>query len=145
MSDIYGVKPYGKTVLETLGYVEHKDPFNKDNIPANLKNKAFHMSQGIARTVSNHQDHLSLQVPLTISAYKQGFNNPNQKFLDALTDAERIRDAMLAPQTRLTQPHIKNVTLETMDVAPVAASNNNTMVLSFVFNMLILVSTRRAS
>lgn len=143
MSGVYDVKPYARTVLTGLGYKEHRDPFNKANIPANLIEKAFHLDQEAAQGVKNNQDNLEMNVPLRINLHKKGFRRVNDKFQEALADAETVRDAMLAPQTRLTQPYIKNVKLQSMEVTPLSESNDHAMLISFVFTFLVLVSTRR--
>lgn len=143
MSDLSDVKPYARSVLKLLGYSEHSDPFNQNNIPQNLLDKRFFITQGAAQGVKNNQDNLEMRVPIVIAVHKKAFRNVNAKFDEAMVDAEKIRGAMLAPQTRLTQPNIKNVEFTSVEVLPLSASNEHAMVLNFGFTMLVLVSTRR--
>ncbi len=145
MSDIFTVKPFFRTILVRLGYTEHDSPFNRHNIPANLIDKKFYMHQDTIVGIKNNQDHQEMEVPIRISVHKKGFRQPTQKFQECMTAAEAIRDAVLAPKTRLTQPAIKNVRLLDISVEPISETNDHQMLISLSFTALVMVSTRQAS
>lgn len=142
MSDIYGVKPYARTILLGLGYKEHKTLFSDEDLPNAIVDKAFFLTQNPVTGVSNNQDFQQMTVPLQVRVYKKTFRRESEKFQEAMTAAEVIRDAFLAPRTRLTQPKIKNVSFATLDVVPVAGDNPHAMIVNLTFNFMVIVSTR---
>jgi hypothetical protein len=144
MSGLYDTKPYARLVLNKLGYQEHTDPFSKDNVPGPLLDKRYCLSQGQATVWKQNQDNMDLTQPLQVNLHRKGFKQQNAKFQEALAAAEVIRDAMIAPKTRLTQPYIKDVRLLSMEIQALGQTNDHSMLITFVFNVSVLISQRSA-
>ena len=136
------VKPYARARLRALGYTEWKEGFNFENIPKTKLDSSFHLELGDARAVSHSQDNLEIEVPITVRIFRAPGKNSSDIVDRAITKGDEVRAGMLAAADRLTQSGIKNVLFETMAIEPLANSNDNGVIVTQGFTVVIVESLR---
>lgn len=136
------VKPYFRTRLESLGYVEHKDAFNVENIAKTALAKAYHVEMRDAQGVRSNQDSLDIEVPLTVRV----FIPPRKDAMAGVDLGIAAADTVIADTcsalNRLTQSGIKNVLFQALALEPLAQSNDNGVIVRLDFTVLVILSIR---
>lgn len=123
---------YFRNRMETLGYSEWRDGFNKDNIPSTLLDQVFHLESGeIAPTASNHQVH-EFSSPIVVRVFLKGFLDPATAIDNALETADTILEEILLPSNRLGT-EVKDVIPIGISVNPLSDSNDNAVLLELNF------------
>jgi len=139
---IANVLTYARARMTALGYIEHKDALNTENVPAQAFGRTFHVLFGEPSGVTNSQDALTLDVPFAIRIFLKG----KADTIAAMTDATERFDALLTEVlkiiNRATATGLVNITYRTGGIDPVAGSNDNAMVLRAEFTARTYLSTR---
>lgn len=126
------VRPFFRTRLEGLGYTEHDQPFEPDEVGANIVDDAFHLETGsIAGAAANQMVHGFLY-PITVRIYKVGYQNLNDAYDESMEIADTILADILQPSVRLSTV-IKNITPESIQPLPLSSTNDNVIVLTLAF------------
>lgn len=140
---ISSVKPYARARLDALGYREWIDGFNFENIPPTLFDEAYHIELGQGRGLQNNQDHQIIEMPFTVRLFLRGFLQPRDRIDEATVIADSIIASFIAPLNRLTQtPSLKNIRFDSVIIEPLAASNDNSLIVRLEFAALLITSTR---
>jgi hypothetical protein len=119
--------------MEALGYIEWRDGFNTEDIPATLIDNSFHIESGeIAPTASSHQVY-EFDCPVTIRVYLKGFLDPVSAIDDAYTAVEAIYSGLLLSSNRhgTTVQDVKPLSLK---VSPLTLQNDNAVLVEINFN-----------
>ena len=126
------VRPFFRTRLKALGFKEHFDAFDLDNIPSTLLDESFFMSSaGVQGSESNHQVH-SFSYPMNIVVFKKGFGKPVEARDNAETIAETILSDLIKPSTRLGIV-LKDIVPVRYEISSVSESDDKDFVIEFEF------------
>lgn len=133
-----GVRTFIGNKLTTLGLKQWADGFNRENIPANILNKSFHIEHGtFAITVGGQQTH-EFRGPMTVRVFFSGYRDPLTAKDTALQFANTIFEALLAPDFRLSEgTNLKDIRPVSVVPVPLAASNDNSLILELVFELVL--------
>ena len=138
MSDLSSVRPLFRTQLEGLGYEEHRDAFNFDNIGDSIINDSFHLETTSISSLPANQIAHDFAYNITLRVFKRGYNDP-ATLLDEIDQvAQDIYGALLDPAIRLGTD-IKDIVPDGYQPLPYAPSNDNTMILEMNFTAKLLV------
>lgn len=138
---IAAVKTYARARMDALGYTEHYDGFNNENIPSTSLDGAYHVELGQAVGISNNQNAQRLQVPFTVRAYFLGGADVKSRIDEAIAEGDDIIAAFIDPTNRLLTSGIHNVAVESFEVVPVNNSNDNSLVAIARFTALVIMDT----
>lgn len=132
------VRPYFRTKLESLGFVEWRTEFNVENIPRTLLTKSYHIESGIiAPTASNHQVH-KFNCPIVIRVFLKGYLDPASAIDDAYISAQSILSAILPPAQRLNAT-VNDVVPTSIAVNPLNDANDNSVILEIGFDAVTFI------
>lgn len=135
------IRSYFRTRVTALGLTEWKDGFNVDNIPATvIEKKPFHMEMGAFRGVKNNINHQEVEASVTVSFLVHGHRDPAAGIDTAISRAESIVVACVKPANAVTQTNIKNVFFRSLDLEPLAGSNDNVVRGKIGFDVAVIVS-----
>jgi hypothetical protein len=139
-SGLSQIRPFFRTRLLDLRYREWTDGFNFENIPSNILDKSFHIStpSGARRGAYDLQSQ-EIEQDVVIRVFLKGYRNPASAIDDALVRYDQILNTFLGPD-RLGCA-IKNIYLQTMQILPLAPSNDNAVILEVSFTCLIIIPT----
>lgn len=140
MSGLSSVRPYFRTALNGLRYREWTDGFNFENIPSNVLNNSYHIStpSGGRRGGYDMQTQ-EIEQDVTVRIFLKGYRSPALAIDNAMTRYDDLLAAVLGP-TRLGCD-IKNVYLGNMEILPLDATNDNSVILEVTFTCLIIIPT----
>ncbi len=132
------VRAFFSAQLEGLGLKEWKDGFNRDNIPANVLDKMFHVEQGNFASGPADNNLHTFAVPVTVRVFFKGYRDPWSTKDAAFNSASDILNAILRPSVRLMQVNeLKDVRPVSVQALPLAASNDNSLILELVFTVIL--------
>lgn len=137
ISDVLG---YARARMVSLGFVEWADGFNDANIPSVRLSKAFHVSLGLIQGVKNNQADQVVEVPFTIEAFQAPGRDTKARIDRAALLGDNILSDVMASANRLTQSGVKNISFRTMELRPLAESNDNGVILKLEFSALVIIS-----
>jgi hypothetical protein len=138
---IIDAKNYAVARMLALGYVEHKDPLNTENIPQQLQGRAFHVMIQEPRGISNNQNSQDIEVDFAVRLWLKGKIDVNAARDEALTKLETIIAAFVAPMNRLNATGLKNVVFRSGGIDPIAGSNDNAFVVRTEWTARTVMST----
>ena len=133
------IRPYFRARLNALAYVEWKDGFNFQNIPSTLLNRSYHIETISGSGVSLNQQDQVINQEVSVRVFFKGYRNPQDAIDSAMSSYQEILVSCLAPSNRLTQG-FKNVLFSSMQLEPLADSNDNAVILSLTFTVLVIIS-----
>lgn len=117
-------KQYFRDRLTVLGYKEHTDAFNIDNIPATLFDRAFHVELTSASGSPHDNQCMKIEPSFQCKVFLKGFRNPAAKLDEALVRAQAIIEDMMSAARRLDEPKVHNVHFDTLDIRPLETNDN---------------------
>lgn len=128
------VRQYFTGHANSLGYLKHYDGFATDNIPSTRFDRAYHVSAFNFTGISQNQTDLSLTANVTVRLFFKGFRDVDKGIEVATAGAEAyIEVALLAPNRLGSE--IKNVSFNTLNVAPYGDTNDNQIVSELAFTV----------
>lgn len=99
---ISNVRPYLRTNLETLGFVEHRDYLNFENIPGNLLDNSFHLETvSITGGAADQLVH-TFEMSVNVRLFRRSYNDTVTKHEELIADIERVNTQVLNVTTRTT-------------------------------------------
>jgi len=131
------VRQYFRDRLDPLGFEEHTDGFNFDNVAQTISEGVYILEVGnIDGSRANQLTHEFIY-PLTIRIIFFGANDPRSTIDRAILASEDILASVLSPANRLGI-EIKDVFPGTITVEPRSESNDNDVILVMSFNADII-------
>lgn len=100
---ITACKSYFRSRCTDLSLKEWKDGFARDNIPANIIDRSYHLEVGPAVGVSLNQNDQLINMQITVHIFVKGFRDVASGIDTALLLTENLITESLDPATRLTQ------------------------------------------
>jgi hypothetical protein len=130
------VRAQFRQAVAALGFTEHDDGFNFNNIPSTLLDGSFHVELGVITTGPANQAHHTLRYPVTVRVFFKGYRDPNDQIDQALDQAQTILESVLSFDQRLAQDlNRKDIRPLSVSVNPLANSNDNAMILELEFEV----------
>lgn len=123
------VRPFFRERLEALGYKEHNQPFEPEEIGANIVDDSFHLETGLITSGPANQALHAFSYPMTIRIYKTGYVNLNEAVDESMAIGDTVLNDLLQMSTRLSQEFIKDIILNSIQPTPLGPSNDNVIVL----------------
>lgn len=137
MGALRDIRPYFRTHMDALGFREHKDAFNYENIPNTIINKSYHIDTPTGgRRGSYTNASQPIEHDCVIRVFIKGFRYPALAVDEAMGYYDQILATALSPQNRLNAG-IKNVFLNNVSIRPYEASNDNIVLLEITFTCLM--------
>jgi hypothetical protein len=120
--------------LEGLGYEEHPEPFQPNQIAETLVDRSFHLETGSIISGPANQTVHSFEFPITVRVYSKGYENLLEAYDELHQTADDILANILNQNVRLVQsPNIKDIVPESVEIEPMAESNDDILVLVLAF------------
>jgi hypothetical protein len=135
---VTSVLDYFKTGYETIGFVEWTDPFNIENIPSTVLEKAFHVELGTGVPKTHTQTLLEVLLPVTVKSFRKGYRNAASALRACSADVDTVMNELMKAENRFTQSTIKNVLLSRFSFDRLGTTNDNIAILSMEFEVLVL-------
>ena len=129
------VRPYFKARMQALGLKEWKNPFDTSNIPENIIGSQYNVAFAPANQLKFNQQNLDLRIPINLKLFVKAYKQHMVAYDSAIALANDALVEVLKPSNRLTQADIKTINLGLMSIYPYAPTNDNIMVVNFVFNV----------
>ena len=124
--------------LEGLGFEEHEDGFNTDNIGEIDLDRVFHVSvRSILGGTINHTDQRT-DSDVGLSVFIKGGRNANVALDDAILEVERIVKECCNIRNR-TSDGLLNVIFERVSLEPRGLDNDNSVLMSFDFTAVVML------
>jgi len=143
---IASVRPYARARLNALGYKEHNDGFDAENIGKTELERAYILEVLDPTNTEVHNDNMHIDTPLVVKLFKAPTRKPKELIDTAIQDKiDAVIAAFMAAENRLTQTGFKNVTFNSASIEPLNDSNDNGVMIKLTFTMLVIVSTRRGA
>lgn len=137
MGALSEIRPYFRTHMNALSFKEHMDAFNYDNIPSTIINNTYHIAsptggrKGAYTNASQPIEH-----DIIIRVFFKGYRYPALALDQAMTSYDQILARVLDADNRLGSG-IKNVYLNSVNIKPHSASNDNLVLLEITFTCLM--------
>lgn len=117
--------PYVRTKIESLGYKEHVDEYDQNNIASTVINKTFMMTPGtLTSSRSSHQSY-EWTFPLEIVIWYKGYLKPSEAVEYAIENVEIVLDELLDVSSRYSVVGLSDIYPESIDFEPISESNDS--------------------
>lgn len=135
---LVNVLPFFRTRMDGLGYSEHEDAFNAENIPATILNNSYHLEVGpVVGGAIPHRTQ-EAEMPIVLRAFYKGYRSMNDARDDAITESETILCDILASSVRLGVT-VKNIIFDSYQLLPLNESNDNSIILEMSFRAIVIL------
>lgn len=136
---LQAIRPYITERLSTLGYVEHIDPFNDENIPSTLLDNGFHQLILDISGADRTQVSQGMEVAVQVKCFFKGFRDPNEALTQSIINAESIiSEVTLFGNYSTYSPPITSVSLDSVVFEPYSEESNDNIVQAvFVFRFVV--------
>jgi hypothetical protein len=122
------VRPFFAGRLDALGFSEWPDGFNTENIPSTILDNSYHLEVGEIRGESNGPTNYVFSMPLVIRIFTKGYRDPGSQIDAALDIGNVVLEDLLDPAVRNAQNDLKDIRPTSVQVLPLAASNDNQVI-----------------
>lgn len=119
------VIPYLRNVLQDMGYVEHDDEFDSENIANTVINKTFLITpSGITASVASHTS-FEWTFSIVVNLFFEGYRKPSDAIDGALENVELFLDQVLDINKRYAIEGVQTLRPTNVDFEPVEESNDS--------------------
>lgn len=138
---LQAVRPYITARMEGLGYKEHIDPFNFEDIPSTVLDNGFHQQILSIDGVGKNQASQGLDVAVQVRAFFNGYRTPEEALTQSIIDAEAvIADISAFKNYSENSPPITSVLLDSLSFEPYSEESNDNIVMAvFVFRFGVYI------
>lgn len=141
MSGMSEIRPYFRTHMDALGYKEHKDGFNIENIPSSLLKNSYHIANPTGGRRGPYGNKTQeIEQDTVLSVFFKGYKNVGSAIDDVMVSYDAILTRIISNDNRLGD-NLKNITLENMAMLPINESNDNAILLEITFTCLVYICT----
>lgn len=137
LSNVY---PYFRSRMKGLGYKEHDEGFDRDNIPSTVLNKSFHIlsSSGSGGTIN--QNHQEVGVDINLRYCIRGYRKPTDAKETALKEMQTILEDICNITNRTST--LFNVVFNDFSMEQLSESNDNVVVTDLGFTAFVILAMR---
>ena len=130
---LFGVRSLFRERLEGLGFEEHDQPFQPNQIGETVVDGSFHLSTGTITTGPANQRSHSFSFPINVKVYKRGFVDLLEAYDDIHQTADAVLADLLSPTVRLGSPGILDIVPDSIEIQPIDETNDNIMYVELSF------------
>lgn len=127
------VRPYFRNILDALGFHEWESSFDVDNIPNTIQDKVYHLTIGSISIASANQMTRAFDFPITVKMFLKDYDTNTDAIDDGIEKADLVMSEALKVSNRLTQTGIKDVTVTTINIIPMSAADNESVIIEINF------------
>lgn len=131
-------RTYFKTHMKNIGYTEHLDGFQDDNLGEINLNKAFHIRVNSVEGGAINQLDQRTTTNIIMSTYYKGLRNADEANQTALKEVEKVLKECVNITNR-TSDGILNVVFNRAEVRPVSDTNAIHCVIDYDFDITIMI------
>ena len=131
------VRPFFRTEMKALGYREHEDAFNIENIPDNILKNGFHLDTESNNSSVSEQLIHNFSYNLTLRIFKKCYKNTVECSDNADELADEIFETVLSPSKRYGEI-IKDIVPDGYTPTIYDGSNDNILVVEFKFTIKLI-------
>jgi hypothetical protein len=133
---------YSRARLSALRLREWDQDHGFDLIPNTALDSVYYLNVLEASGVSNNHDHQVITVPLDVMIFAGPTRNVRSTSEIAISRGEAVIADFIRASNRLLFEGIKDVKFDSMNLEPIAESNDNGSVITIRFSFLTMVGTR---
>jgi hypothetical protein len=132
------VRPYLRARLNALGFKEHTEAFNTENIASTVLNKSYHIGQGEIFNKRMQMDHSEVESSIALKFYIKGFRDTASAIDTSISLTEDILQSIISPSNRLLG-NVKDVIFNSAAYEPLTVSNDNTVMATIDLKVLSFI------
>ncbi len=137
---LYNCRQYLRNAANTIGLKEWADGVNVDNIPSTLINKSYSLGQPSGDSRKLSQTDLECNFDSTIKIFFKGYRDTNTTIDNAVAVVDDLIKECLSTKKRVAHGFgIKNVFLQGFSLDTIGGSNDNIIVASVTFRILVIL------
>jgi len=110
------------------GFREHKDGFNRDDIPRSLLNKSYFIDVVGTNHSANENGYVEDKVSAKIELFYKGFRTVQTSIDNAMDEAHQFRLRACNPSKATGA--IRSVVVDSIDVDPLSETNDNSIIVT---------------
>lgn len=137
LANIY---PYFRARMKALDFKEHKDGFNRDNIPATVLDKSFHILTPNGTGGGVNQNHQDVGTSVSIMFVLKGYRDPTDAKERAMQQLEKCIKEICNVRNRTDS--LFNVVFEDYRMDPVNESDDNQVLVDMSFTAQVILNMR---
>lgn len=130
--------PYFVARCRELGYAEHEDALNWQNIPLSKIDKVFHVELGDLTKSKMDMWLLTIETPVTVRLFVKAGRDTKAARAKAIVDAKNLILSVMDPLT-LGAAQIKAAYFDSTKLSAVDDSNDNTLMIETKFTALTML------
>lgn len=131
------VRPFFRTRLEGLGYVEHEDVVDDANVASSLLDESFILLTdaitGLPADLTTHEFDYSV----ILKIYRRGFADAIEAYDTADSDIDTVLADILDPAVR-NGTTIKDIVAVSINKLPLSGENDNDVLIEFSFSIKLI-------
>lgn len=134
--ELSDVRNYFRIIMDGLGFKEHRDYFNINNIPENIIDQAYHLETGTISSGSANQLVHRYEFPIIVRIFRRGFNDTVESHEEVLTSIDLINASILQVTNR-TAGVLFDVVPGPITIIPISDSNDNLQIAECSYTAVI--------
>lgn len=139
MSSVLG---YPRARMKSLGFVEHDDANNDENIGRTALNDSFQLELNTFAADGENQDNLEILSPFTLKVFRNIRRDTNESRDEGIVIIDTIIDDFIKASNRLNFSGLKTITFDSGKIERSSESNDNAFRITLEFTALVIKSTR---
>ena len=133
---------YARTRMKVLGFIEHDDANNDENIGRTALDDSFQLELNTFTGDGENQDNLQILSPFTLKVFRNIRRDTNTSRDEGIVIMDTIIDDFIKASNRLTVTGIKTIVLDSGKIERASESNDNAFTITLEFTALVIKSTR---
>lgn len=90
MGSLGGIRPYFRTHFKALGFTEHEDGFNINNIPETVLDKSFHIGAPVVVGGPVSHTHQDTNSEVNVAVFFRGYRSTTEAIDEAMVAMDTI-------------------------------------------------------
>lgn len=131
------VRTYLRTRLDGLGYHEHVDGFNTENIAESVLDMAYHILVNSIDGGSINHTHQNTVSRVSVKVFHRGYRDVTEAIDTAIASLETIVRDVCKVANRTSS--VFNVVFETCDFQPFSSANDNSVMIDISFSVSVIL------
>jgi hypothetical protein len=131
------IRPYFRGRLEGLGYREHLDGFNIENVPQTLIDRSFHILVTSIRGGPINHTHQDTEAQVEVVLFFKGFRDVAAAIDTSIDEVEKIVKDVCKVSNRTSE--LLNVVFDGVDFAPLNDQNDNSVLVRMNFAAFVVL------
>jgi hypothetical protein len=138
---LQAIRPYVSAKMSALGYSEHTDPFNDENIPSSLLDNGFHQRFTSILGVEKNQASQGIEAGIELKVFFKVFRTPEDALTQSIINAENIIEELSAFKNYVNNADpIMSVLLDSLSFDPYSnESNDNIVQVTINFRIVVFI------